>query len=123
MTSSRELGEQELLLNFLHQFSGLIVLSVLHIRGRLDRTQLQDALDWIQIQHPILRAHVRYGRLVFRSLPPFVFRQPSFVTQGTTKIPLTVVEDPNPHLWRQILARELRTPIKRGSNPRLRARL
>ena len=123
MTSSRELGEQELLLNFLHQFSGLIVLSVLHIRGRLDHTQLRDALDWIQSQHPILRAHVRYGRLVFRSLPPFVFMQPSFVTQGTAKIPLTVLEDSDPHSWRKVLARELRTPLKRGLNPRLRVTL
>ncbi|MEO7221242.1 MAG: hypothetical protein ABIY37_02110 [Devosia sp.] len=122
-TSSRELGEQERLLNYLHRFGGLIVLSVLHIRGRLDRTLLQDALDWIQDQHPILRAHITYGRIVFRSLPPFAYRHPSFVTQGTTKIPLSVVENPNPHLWRQILARELRSPIRRGANPRLRVTL
>jgi hypothetical protein len=120
LTSSRELGEQELLLNYLHQVGGLIVLSVLHIRGRLDRDQLRDALDWLQAQQPILQAHVRYGRIAFRSLPPFVYSHPSFVTQGTARIPLAVVDDPNPQAWRQVMARELRTPLKRRLNPRLR---
>jgi hypothetical protein len=120
VTGSRELGEQELLLNYLHQVGGLIVLSVLHIRGRLDPTQLREALDWLQDQQPILRAHVKYGRIAFRSLPPFVLSHPSFVTQGTRSIPLTVVDDPNPDTWRRVMARELRRPLKRGSFPRLR---
>lgn len=123
VTSSRELGEQELLLNYLHQIGGLIVLSVLHIRGRLEQTQLQEALDWIQSQHPILRAHVTYGRIVFRRFPPFAYRQPTFVTHGTAQIPLFTIDDPDPHAWRPVLARELRTPLKRRSNPRLRVTL
>ena len=123
MTTSRELGEQERLLHYLHGYGGLIATSVMHVRGRLDPVLLQEALDWLQTQHPILRAHITYGRLVFRNLPPFVYRQPSFVTEGTTAIPLRIVDDPDPEAWRQVLAKELRTPIKRGLHPRLRITL
>jgi hypothetical protein len=123
VTGSRELGEQERLLNYLHAYGGLIAMSVLHLRGRLDPALLQEALDWLQSQHPILRAHITYGHLVFRSLPPFVHRQPSFVTEGTTSIPLRVVDDPDPEAWRKVLAKELRTPIRRGKHPRLRVTL
>ena len=123
MTTTRELGEQERLLHYLHGYGGLIATSVLHVRGRLHPALLQEALDWLQTLHPILRTHITYGRLVFRSLPPFVYRQPSFVTGGTGKIPLHVVDDPDPQGWRRILARELRTPIGRGNAPRLRVTL
>ena len=123
MTITRELGEQERLLHYLRGYGGLIATSVLHVRGRLDPELLQEALDWLQTQHPILRTHITYGRLVFRSLPPFVYRQPSFVTEGTTRIPLIVIDDADPEGWRHILARELRTPIKRGNHPRLRITL
>ncbi len=120
MSDRRELGEQERLLNYLHKYGGLITTCVLHIRGRLPPERLREALDWLQSQHPILRAHITYGRLVFRSVPPFVYRQPSFVMAGTGPIPLNVVDDPDPQAWRQVLAKELRTPIPRGKGPRLR---
>lgn len=123
MTGSRELGEQERLLNYLHAYGGLIATCVLHVRGRLAPERLREALDWLQTQHPILRAHITYGRLVFRSLPPFVYRQPSFVSDGTTSIPLHIVDDSDPEAWRRVLASELRTPIKRGTHPRLRVTL
>ncbi len=123
MTESRELGEQERLLNYLHKYGGLIATCVLHIGGRLPPERLREALDWLQTQHPILRAHITYGRLVFRSLPPFVYRQPSFVMEGTGPVPLHIVDDPDPAAWRQVLSRELRTPIPRGTHPRLRITL
>lgn len=123
MVEKRKLGEQERLLNYLHAFGGLIAISAMHVRGPLDPTLLREALDWAQTQHPILRAHIEYGGLVFRSLPPFVYRQPSFVIDGTTQIPLQVVHDPDPEAWRRILAKDLRTPIKRGKHPRLRVTL
>jgi hypothetical protein len=123
VTGIRQLGEQERLLNYLHAYGGLIATSVLHLKGHLDPERLRDGLAWLQAQHPILRAHITYGGLVFRSLPPFVFRQPSFVIEGTTSIPLHIVDDPDPQAWRRVLARELRTPIKRGKHPRLRITL
>lgn len=120
---TRPLGEQERLLNYLHAFGGLIALQVLHVRGRLDVAEVAEALRWLQAQHPILRAHIRYGGVVFRRLPPFAYRQPWFDTEGTTEIPLEIVTDPNPEAWRRVLARDLRTPIKRGRHPRLRLTL
>lgn len=123
MGESRPLGEQERLLNYLHAFGGLIAMSVLHVRGRLDPALLGEALAWLQAQHPILRAHVRYGELVFRSLPPFVYRQPYFETEGTTEIPLAIVTDPDPEHWRKVLASDLHSPIKDGMTPRIRVSL
>ena len=46
MGESRPLGEQERLLNYLHAYGGLIVLQVLHVRGRLDPPQVRAALAW-----------------------------------------------------------------------------
>lgn len=123
MAETRELGEQERLLNYLHNQRGLITTSVLHVRGKLPPDLLRAALDWLQSQHPVLRAHITYGRTVFRSLPPFVYRQPSFVMEGTSPIPLIVIDDAEPEAWRAVLSRELRTPIKPSRNPRLRVTL
>ena len=123
MGETRPLGEQERLLNYLHAFGGLIAMQVLHVRGRLDPSLVARALRWLQVQHPILRAHIRYDGVVFRRLPPFAYRQPWFDTEGTTEIPLEIVTDPNPEAWRKVLAKDLRTPIKRGRHPRLRLTL
>jgi hypothetical protein len=123
MDESRKLGEQERLLNYLHAFGGLIAIQVLHVEGRIDPAQVRLALSWLQSQHPILRAHVRYGGPVFVSLPPYVYRQPYFDTAGTTEIPLHVVEDPDPEAWRKVMAKDLRTPIGRGRHPRVRVTL
>ena len=120
---TRPLGEQERLLNYLHAFGGLIAMQVLHVRGRLPADKVRDALRWLQTQHPILRAHIRYGGVVFRRLPPFAYRQPWFDTNGTTEIPLAIVDDPDPEAWRGVLARDLGTPIKSGKHPRLRVTL
>ncbi|GEM_PF-2322677 len=123
MSQTRKLGEQERLLNYLHAYGGLIATCVLHVRGPLDPAQVRAALAWLQTRHPILGAHIRYGGLVFRRLPPFVYRQPWFVMEGTGSIPLRVVDDPDPEAWRKVLAHELRTPIRRGRHPRLRVTL
>lgn len=119
MSESRPVGEQERLFHYLHAFGGLIPLQVMHIRGPLAPARVAQALGWLQRQHPILRAHIRYGGLVFRSLPPFVYRQPYFDTEGTTEIPLSVVDGP----WEAVLVQELRQPLRRGRNPRMRVTL
>lgn len=116
MGDSRALGEQERLLHYLHPYGGLMPLQVMHIRGPLDVDLVADALRWLQRQHPMLRAHIRYGELVFRSRPPFVYRQPYFDTEGTTEIPLQTVGG----RWEDALTEELRKPLRRGNNPRLR---
>jgi hypothetical protein len=120
---SRPLGEQERLLNYLHAYGGLIALQVLHVRGRLDPARVKAALAWLQTQHPILRAHVRQGEWVYRRVPPFAYRQPYFETEGTSEVPLEVIEDPDPEGWRAVLAKELRTPIRPSKSPRVRVTL
>ena len=120
MSDSRKLGEQERLLHYMHPYGGLMPLQVLHIRGGLDGDLVARALDWLQRQHPMLRAHVRYGGLVFRKLPPFVYRQPYFETEGTTKVPLRIVDD---EPWDDVLTGEMSTPMRSTRSPRLRVTL
>jgi hypothetical protein len=120
---TRPLGEQERLLNHLHAHGGLIAVQVLHVRGRLDPALVKRALAWLQTHHPILRAHIRYGKIVWRRLPPFAYRQPWFDTEGTTEIPLKVLDGADPDAWRKVLASDIRTPIPKGNHPRLRITL
>lgn len=119
MSESRKLGEQERLLHYMHPYGGLMPLQVLHIRGPLDGELVSRALDWLQRQHPMLRAHVRYGELVFRKLPPFVYRQPYFETEGTTAVPLRISDEP----WQDVLTKEMSTPMRSTRAPRLRVTL
>ncbi|MET8796089.1 hypothetical protein ABZV91_06475 [Nocardia sp. NPDC004568] len=123
MDETRPLGEKEQLLNHLHARGGLIAMQVLHVRGRLDPALVEDALSRLQARHPMLRAHIRYGKIIWRRLPPFVHRLPWFDTAGTTEIPLRVLDDPDPDAWREVFATEIRTPIPKGNNPRLRITL
>ncbi|MGW6331835.1 phthiocerol/phthiodiolone dimycocerosyl transferase family protein [Nocardia rhamnosiphila] len=120
VTGTRPLGKKEELLNHLHARGGLITVQVLHVRGRLDPALVRQALAWLQTQHPILRAHIRYGKVIWRRLPPFAHRQPWFDTEGTTEIPLRVLDDTDPDAWRKVFASEIRTPIPKGDHPRLR---
>jgi hypothetical protein len=120
VSETRPLGEQERLLNYLHVLGSLITTLVLHVRGRVDPDLVREALAWLQVQHPILRAHIRSRELVFRKLPPFVYLQPWFVLDGTPEIPLKVVDDPNPEAWRRVLSKELRSPIWSQRKPRVR---
>ncbi|MEU4839024.1 phthiocerol/phthiodiolone dimycocerosyl transferase family protein [Nocardia testacea] len=123
MAETRPLGEKEQLLNHLHARGGLIAMLVLHVRGRLDPALVRQALAWLQTQHPILRAHIRYGEIIWRRLPPFARRRPWFDTDGTTEIPLRVLDDPDPDAWQKVMASDIRTPIPKGNHPRLRITL
>jgi hypothetical protein len=119
MSDSRPLGEHERLLHYLHAFGGMIATEVLHVRGPLDPERLREALRFLQTQHPMLRAHVRYGELVFRRQAPYVYRQPYFETDGTTEVPLHFSDKP----WEEVMTKSLKTPLPRGRNPRLQLTL
>ncbi|MFE3258542.1 hypothetical protein ACFXPS_02235 [Nocardia sp. NPDC059091] len=123
MGETRPLGEKEQLLSHLHVHGGLITMQVLHVRGHLDPALVKRALAWLQTQHPILRAHIRYGKLVWRHMPFFAYRQPWFDTEGTTEIPLKVLDDTDPDAWRTVFASDIRTPIPKGNHPRVRITL
>lgn len=119
MTDSRPLGEHERLLHYLHAFGGMIATEVLQLRGPLDLEQVRAALRFLQRQHPMLRAHIRYGEVVVRREAPYVYRQPYFETEGTTEIPLLTSDRP----WEEVMTRSLKTPLPRGRNPRLQLTL
>ncbi|MEV0107154.1 hypothetical protein AB0H42_12530 [Nocardia sp. NPDC050799] len=123
MGATRPLGKKEQLLNHLHARGGLITVQVLHVRGRLDPALVQQALSRLQAEHPILRAHIRYGKVIWRRLPPFAHRRPWFDTEGTTEIRLRVLDDTDPDAWRKVFASEIRTPIPKGNHPRVRITL
>lgn len=123
MGETRPLGEKEQLLNYAHARGALIAVQVLHVRGRLDPELVKYALAWLQTQHIILRAHIRYGKIVWRHLPPFAYRRPWFDTVGTTEIPLQVLDDTDPDAWRAVFAADIGTPIPKGTRPRLRVTL
>lgn len=116
MSESRKLGEHERLLHYLHFFGGMIACQVLHITGAVDPALLREGLKFLQRQHPMLRAHIRYGALVVRNVPPYVYRQPWLETKGTGEIDLQVIEGD----WEKILTKQMKTPLPRGNNPRLR---
>jgi hypothetical protein len=116
VAESRPVGEQERILHYVHVFGGLIPLQVLHVRGPLEAERLKRALTELQRRHAILRAHIRYGRPKFLSVPPFVYLQPYFDTRGTTEIPLRIVTA----RWQDELSRELTKHMGLGRKPRLR---
>jgi len=120
---ARRLGEQERLFHYLHGYSGLIAVQVLHLEGRVDEDRLRAALAHVQRLHPLLSAHIRYGETVFRSRPPYAYRQPWFETAGTAPVPLRIIDDADPLAWRRVLKAELSTPLAVGKTPRLRATL
>lgn len=123
LVETRRVGEQERIFHYLHMAGGLIASFAVQVDGRLDPGLLRRAFDWLQRQHPILRSHIRYEGVAWRSVPPFVYPIPFFDTRGTTEIPIRVVTDPDPDAWHAVLASENKTPIPVGkgkTHPRIR---
>lgn len=119
MQHTRPLGAQESIFHQMHGLKAFIPLQVLHIKGAVDPDRVRQGLAWLQRQHPLLRAHIRYGSFALLGVPPFLVRRPFFETKGTTAIPFEVV-DGN---WEDILARELDTRLPKNRTPRMRVTL
>lgn len=117
-TTRRFMGEQERLLNYLHQLGGLISVTILHVRGPLTMERARAALAYLQARHPMLAAHVRRRRLGWRRRLPFIVVEPELVMEGTLPIPLREGRGD----WREGVRREGRHPLPRFSRlPRARA--
>ncbi len=121
LEDSRELGAAESLTEQVHQFGGLIAGGVLRISGRLTPELVRRGLDWLQDEHPILRAHLAFRGVKFISRFPYI--QPRFVfeTRGTRPIPLRSVIDASPGAGLRALQEELRKKIPVGPLPRMKA--
>jgi hypothetical protein len=120
LVETRPLGEQERLFHQLHQIGALVASGAMHVHGPLTPELVRRAYSWLQRQHPILNAHIRYEGFGRMSIPPFFYPIPWFDTRGTTEMPIKVVTDPNPDAWKPILAAENKKPIGRGKHPRQR---
>jgi hypothetical protein len=122
LESRRELGTSELLTFQAHAFGALTAAGMMQISGRLTPELVRRALDWLQDEHPILRAHIVKKGVGFMPAPPFVYRRVFFETEGTERIPLRSIIDPDPQAGLRLLQEELRHPIpSSGRNPRMRA--
>jgi len=119
---TRRVGEQERIFHYLHMLGGLVASGAMRIRGPLTPELLRSAFDWLQKRHPILRSHIRYEGVAFRSVPPFVYPIPYFDTRGSAQIPIRVVTDQNPDAWRAILEQENKKaiPVNKQKLPRIR---
>ncbi|MDP1729784.1 MAG: hypothetical protein Q8L54_01130 [Devosia sp.] len=121
LEDARELGAAETLTFQAHQFGALLAGGLMRISGPLTPELVRRGLDWLQDEHPILRAHAVKRGLGFTSSPPYVYRRVYFETRGTEPIPLRSLIDPNPAAGARLLQEELRKPIPAGLLPRMRA--
>ncbi|MEO6395572.1 MAG: hypothetical protein ABIO40_06640 [Devosia sp.] len=120
IVETRPLGEQERIFHYFHMLGGLVPTGCSHINGPLTPDLLRRAFRWLQSQHPVLNAHIRYEGRTFNAVPPFVYPIPWFDTRGTSEVPIRVVTDPDPEAWRRIQAEEAKIPIALEKNPRIR---
>ena len=115
---ARVLGEQERLFHQVHEM-GMIALTVLHLRGLLDLDRLRHALAWLQRRHGLLGAHIEWRGFGFTRAMPFIHRRYWCVREGTTEIPVRVLDGD----WQRILQQEMNERLPSGRNPRVRITL
>jgi hypothetical protein len=121
LEDSRELGAAETLTNRAHLMGGLITGGILRITGPLTPELVRRGLDWLQDEHPILRAHLARRGLRFTPAIPYIEARSFFDTSGTERIPLRLVIDPRPDAGARALQEEIRKPIPIGLRPRMKA--
>jgi hypothetical protein len=117
----RELGTSEALTCQVHLLGGLMAGGLLRISGPLTPELVRRGLDWLQDEHPILRAHLAVRGLKLTTTLPYIQPRLVFDTRGTLPIPLRHVIDPSPEAGARILQEELRKRIPVGRLPRLKA--
>src|SRR5687768_13665603 len=88
LEDSRELGAAETLTNRAHLMGALITGGILRITGHLTPELVRRGLDWLQDEHPILRAHLVRRGVRFSPALPYIEARTFFETRGTERIPL-----------------------------------
>ncbi len=81
--------------------NSLHVLVVGKIKGFLDPEVLRRSLLLVQLRHPLLNSHI------VGPLDNLMFK-----TEGTEKIPLEVILNPEPEYWQTIFVNELNTKFE-----------
>ena len=117
----RALGEQERLLNNIHRFGGLTGVQVMHLEGPLSSEKVRAGLNWLQAQHPLLRAHMKIlGPGIAAGIPWFYWRR-AFRLGGTRPIPLKLIRNAQPDDWLDEMQRQLNKPVSGRKMPQVRA--
>ncbi len=116
---SRPLGDVESLTLQMHKFAVLTSATRLTIRGPLTEALVRRALDWLQAEHSMLRAHIEERGFRWLKAAPYINPIGHLETRGTGPIPLRVVIDADPGAPNKVLYKELNTPIPL-KDPRVR---
>lgn len=103
---TRKLGLVENLFKILHDLGGMIDVNVVRISGELTPDILKQALDFLQQRHPMLQVHIV-------ELSDGVY----FESEGTTKIPLRVLEKQHENHCLEIAEEELHQRFSGGVDP------
>ncbi|MDZ8226395.1 MULTISPECIES: condensation domain-containing protein [unclassified Nostoc] len=109
---NRKLGLIENLFDILHDVGGMIDVNVARIEGAIKPAILQQALDCLQKVHPLLQSHIV-------NLEDGAY----FQWEGTTKIPLYVIDKQDENQWLKVAEEELHQKFPRNTSPLCRVTL
>ncbi len=112
MSLNRKLGLVENLFEILHHLGAMIEVNAVRIEGPLTPTILQKALDLVQKHHPMLQVHIV-------DLADGAY----FQYEGTSKIPLRVIDKQHENQWLEITQEELHQQFFGGVEPLCRVTL
>jgi NRPS condensation-like uncharacterized protein len=108
----RKLGLIENLFDIVHDLGGMIDVNIARIEGSIKPAILQQALDFLQELHPLLQSHII-------NLEDVAY----FKSEGTTKIPLDVIDKQDENEWLEVAQKELHQKFTRNTNPLCRLTL
>ncbi|MHC5938530.1 condensation domain-containing protein, partial [Nostoc sp.] len=109
---NRKLGLVENLFEILHDLGAMIEVNAVRIEGPLTPTILQKALNLVQKRHPMLQVHIV-------DLADGAY----FKHEGTSKIPLRVINKQHENQWLEITQEELHRQFLGGVEPLCRVTL
>ena len=109
---NRKLGLIENLFDILHDVGSMIDVNVARIEGAIKPAILQQALDCLQKVHPLLQSHIV-------NLEDGAY----FQWEGTTKIPLYVIDKHDENQWLKVAEEELHQKFPRDTSPLCRVTL
>lgn len=111
-TFNRKLGLVENFFNTVHDLGGMIDVNLIRVEGSINGAILQQTLDVLQKRHPLLQVHlVKSADGVY------------FQSQGTTKIPLSIIDKQDESQWLNIAHDELHQKFSNNTNPLCRVTL
>lgn len=112
MNNNRKLSVIEQAMELMNRHNGSYnVVTISRIKGKISEETLRQALDKIQSIHPLLNSRI-IGTL----------DNLEFITEGTAKIPLSVVSQGENEIWQDLVKEELNKTIE-SSNVLLRCLL